>query len=240
MITPKTKQRLRSFRSAERRLYWRPGVRRRGAAACERAGWQNTAVIFCRLMEAGSRTAKPARSYSAVPCRRRRIRRLYAMRRTGGLELRWRRGKSFWRTEWQSHAKQRDQRHELVQVDDMGCDHVSGTEIPDDGGWDYLAMVEPRVKAMGRIAFTVRSRFSGGASEGIDKAQSLELSSFSHQAFAWADDCLWDYNDLTMIPVCRLGVAMENAVLPVRKAVDFITYSNNDDGVAHVVEKFML
>ena len=37
-----------------------------------------------------------------------------------------------------------------------------------------------------------------------------------------------------------LGVAMENAVLPVRKAADFITYSNNDDGVAHVVEKFML
>jgi len=31
-----------------------------------------------------------------------------------------------------------------------------------------------------------------------------------------------------------------NAVLPVRKAADFITYSNNDDGVAHVVEKFML
>ena len=38
-----------------------------GAAACESWSWQNTAVIFCRLMEAGSRTAKPARSYSAVP-----------------------------------------------------------------------------------------------------------------------------------------------------------------------------
>lgn len=33
---------------------------------------------------------------------------------------------------------------------------------------------------------------------------------------------------------------MENAVLPVRKAADYITMSNNDDGIAHVVEKFML
>ena len=48
------------------------------------------------------------------------------------------------------------------------------------------------------------------------------------------------YNDLTMIQYAGLGVAMENAVLPVRKAADFISYSNNDDGVAHVVEKFML
>lgn len=48
------------------------------------------------------------------------------------------------------------------------------------------------------------------------------------------------YNDLTMIQAAGLGVAMENAVLPVRKAAGYITYSNNEDGVAHVVEKFML
>ena len=48
------------------------------------------------------------------------------------------------------------------------------------------------------------------------------------------------YNDLTMIQYAGLGVAMENAVLPVRKAADYITASNNDDGVGLVVEKFML
>ena len=37
-----------------------------------------------------------------------------------------------------------------------------------------------------------------------------------------------------------LGVAMENGVLPVRKAADYITASNNADGVGLVVEKFML
>ena len=35
-------------------------------------------------------------------------------------------------------------------------------------------------------------------------------------------------------------MAMENAVLPVRNAADYITASNNHDGVGLVVEKFML
>ena len=43
-----------------------------------------------------------------------------------------------------------------------------------------------------------------------------------------------------MIRYAGLGVAMENAVLPVRNAADYITASNNDDGVGLVVEKFML
>ena len=48
------------------------------------------------------------------------------------------------------------------------------------------------------------------------------------------------YNDISMIQYAGLGVAMENAVLPVRKAADYVTLSNNDDGVANVVEKFLL
>ena len=48
------------------------------------------------------------------------------------------------------------------------------------------------------------------------------------------------YNDLTMIQYAGLGVAMGNGVLPVRKAADYITLTNEEDGVAHVVEKFML
>ena len=49
------------------------------------------------------------------------------------------------------------------------------------------------------------------------------------------------YNDLTMIKYAGLGVAMENAVLPVSaNAADYITASNNHDGVGLVVEKFML
>jgi hypothetical protein len=47
------------------------------------------------------------------------------------------------------------------------------------------------------------------------------------------------YNDLSMIVYAGLGVAMENAVQPVKEAADYVTYSNDNDGVAHVVEKFI-
>mgnify|MGYP001707608911 CR=1 FL=1 len=109
---------------------------------------------------------------------------------------------------------------------------------------DYLAMVEPKVKAaMGKNFSVYRSDpfFLEVLPKGIDKAQSLErllevLGLTREQMIACGDG----YNDLTMIRYAGLGVAMENAVLPVRNAADYITASNNDDGVGLVVEKFML
>ena len=47
-------------------------------------------------------------------------------------------------------------------------------------------------------------------------------------------------NDAEMLMAAGLGVAMGNGVLPVRKAADYITLTNEEDGVAHVVEKVML
>ncbi len=109
---------------------------------------------------------------------------------------------------------------------------------------DYLAMVEPRVKAaLGRDYSVYRSEpyFLEILPKGIDKAASLErlllrLGMSRDEMIACGDG----YNDLSMIQYAGLGVAMENAVLPVKTAADFVTYSNNHDGVAHVVEKFML
>ena len=48
------------------------------------------------------------------------------------------------------------------------------------------------------------------------------------------------YNDKGMIEYAGLGVAMANASTEVQDAADYITYSNEEDGVAHVVEKFIL
>ena len=42
-----------------------------------------------------------------------------------------------------------------------------------------------------------------------------------------------------MIRYAGLGVAMQNAQPVVREAADFITLSNDEDGVAHVVERFI-
>lgn len=53
--------------------------------------------------------------------------------------------------------------------------------------------------------------------------------------------CVGDaQNDLAMIKYAKLGVAMENATEELKGIADYVTLSNNDDGVAHVIEKFML
>lgn len=45
-------------------------------------------------------------------------------------------------------------------------------------------------------------------------------------------------NDLPMIEYAGLGVAVDNAMDAVKNVADYIAPSNDDDGVAHVIEKF--
>ena len=76
---------------------------------------------------------------------------------------------------------------------------------------------------------------------GIDKAQSLnillnKLGMCRNEMIACGDG----FNDLSMIQFAGLGVAMANAQLAVKEQADFITLSNEEDGVAHVVERFLL
>lgn len=76
--------------------------------------------------------------------------------------------------------------------------------------------------------------------QNIDKAYSLQklLSSLglsSDQMICCGDG----YNDLSMIEYAGLGVAMENAQPIVKDSADFITRSNDEDGILYVIEKFM-
>lgn len=48
------------------------------------------------------------------------------------------------------------------------------------------------------------------------------------------------FNDCSMIKMAGLGVAMENAQQEVKEAADYVTASNDADGVAEVVYKFLL
>ena len=48
------------------------------------------------------------------------------------------------------------------------------------------------------------------------------------------------WNDLPMIQFAGLGVAMGNAVPPVKAAADYVTADNEHDGVGLAVEKFIL
>ncbi|MCD2346606.1 sugar-phosphatase [Clostridium guangxiense] len=47
-------------------------------------------------------------------------------------------------------------------------------------------------------------------------------------------------NDIAMVKYAGLGVAMGNAFPEVKKICDYVTKSNEEDGVAHVIHKFML
>lgn len=76
---------------------------------------------------------------------------------------------------------------------------------------------------------------------GIDKAQSIDrlitlLGINRSEVIACGDG----YNDLSMIQFAGLGVAMSNANADIQARADFVTLSNEEDGVAHVVEKFIL
>jgi Cof subfamily protein (haloacid dehalogenase superfamily) len=47
-------------------------------------------------------------------------------------------------------------------------------------------------------------------------------------------------NDHEMVAAAGLGVAMANAVPALKEIADYVTLSNNDDGVKHVLEKFVI
>ena len=76
---------------------------------------------------------------------------------------------------------------------------------------------------------------------GIDKAASLaklcEILGMTKEDMIACGD---GFNDISMIQYAGVGVAMANAHEPVKEVADYITLSNDEDGVAHVIEKFIL
>jgi Cof subfamily protein (haloacid dehalogenase superfamily) len=48
------------------------------------------------------------------------------------------------------------------------------------------------------------------------------------------------WNDKEMLQVAGLGVAMDNAIDKLKEIADYVTLSNNEDGVKHVIDKFIL
>lgn len=76
--------------------------------------------------------------------------------------------------------------------------------------------------------------------KGIDKAAAIDnllktLGLKTEECIACGDG----FNDVSMIQYAGLGVAMANAAPVVRQNADYITLSNDEDGVAFVVDKFI-
>ncbi len=108
---------------------------------------------------------------------------------------------------------------------------------------DYLATVELKMnEQFGHILNIFRSEpyFLEIMPQNIDKAYSLSkllehLGLTKEQMICCGDG----YNDLTMIQYAGLGVAMANAQEVVKNAADYITLSNDEDGIVHIIEKFI-
>lgn len=107
----------------------------------------------------------------------------------------------------------------------------------------YLAEVEQKVAAeLGDTLSIFRSEpyFLEIMPQGIDKARSLarllKLVGLRAEEMAAFGD---GFNDKSMILFAGLGVAMENGQPAVKAVADYIAPSNEEDGVAYVVEKLI-
>lgn len=105
----------------------------------------------------------------------------------------------------------------------------------------YLAEVEQKVvQELGASHSIFRSEpyFLEIMPQGIDKAKSLErllrISGMEKEEMAAFGD---GFNDKSMIMFAGLGVAMANGQPSVKAVADYIAPSNEEDGVAYVIEK---
>lgn len=112
------------------------------------------------------------------------------------------------------------------------------------GDGDYLAEVEKDVYAKLHDRMDVyRSEpfFLEILPKDINKATALEkliglLGIKREELMTFGDS----YNDLTMIKYAGMGVAMGNAKDVVKENADYIALTNDEDGIAEVINKFVL
>ena len=109
---------------------------------------------------------------------------------------------------------------------------------------EYLAQVEVKMKERfaGKLnIFRSEPCFLEIVPMDIDKAESLgRLLDYLHLTKEQMISCGDGYNDITMIQYAGMGVAMANAQQKVKEVADYITLSNDDNGIAHVINEFML
>lgn len=72
----------------------------------------------------------------------------------------------------------------------------------------------------------------------VDKAKSIDrllkiIGIKTEECIACGDG----FNDISMIKYAGLGVAMSNAQPPVKAVADYVTLSNDEDGIAHLIKK---
>jgi Cof subfamily protein (haloacid dehalogenase superfamily) len=104
-------------------------------------------------------------------------------------------------------------------------------EIP-----DYLALLPESVRALVSTKVPLVQVMARSASKGTALAALVARWDRSlAEVVAFGDDV----NDVEMVQECGLGVAMSNAVPEVKAVADCVTGSNDEDGVAVVLEQLL-
>lgn len=108
---------------------------------------------------------------------------------------------------------------------------------------NYLKVVEEKLKEAlpNKSIATSKPFFLEVTQQGIDKAASLDI--LARRLQISKEDIIAvgnAANDLSMIQYAGLGVWVDNVTPELRSFADVIVRSNNDDGVAEVVEKYLL
>jgi Cof subfamily protein (haloacid dehalogenase superfamily) len=109
---------------------------------------------------------------------------------------------------------------------------------------DIEKIQKAKIALRGMVDFeVVSSRFDNFEvmNKGVSKGSSVKILADYYGINKEQIICIGDSeNDLSMIKFAGLGVAMGNADEAVKEAAKYITESNNCDGVAKTIEKFVL
>jgi len=138
----------------------------------------------------------------------------------------------------------RGNHYKLYEVDDMvtfadfPINKILTFSDPEYLQTHYVAMMEPFKDCLSCM-FTSPFYFEYTA-KGIDKAKALEevllpMGYKIEEMIAFGDG----HNDESMVRFAGIGIAMENAVQELKDMANDVTLSNDEDGVAHSLYKYM-
>ena len=151
-------------------------------------------------------------------------------------------------------ATEKDEYIEIEsKINDMECKKVTNfVEYVSDYNLNKMLMTAPPEKAAIYVE-ELQEKFKDVLSiyrsepffieimpKNVDKAASLDIMLKSLGITKDDTICCGDgFNDKSMIEYAGVGVAMANAQEAVKEVADYITKSNDEDGIVHVIDKFI-
>ncbi len=130
-------------------------------------------------------------------------------------------------------------------VEDFG-DHVTraGKIVFSSTDFDMLAASEPELQALvgdGATARRSQAKYLDLTPPGTDKGYAVRAFARHFGVPLEEVAVIGDMaNDLPMFGVAGLRVAMGNGAAEVKEQADFVSTANDQDGVAHAIEQFVL